>query len=85
MNFSIEQENKGLSVGIVYVLIPSIMVFVNAFGIEVSCFLGQSDILLTTFQVYGLIEVITGAIKIAFLVVTVLAMVAIAGDGTFPL
>lgn len=36
MNFWIDQTNQGLSVGIVYVLIPIIMVFVNAFGIEVS-------------------------------------------------
>lgn len=30
------QESKGLSVGVVYVLIPIAMVVANAFGIEVS-------------------------------------------------
>ncbi|KAF4827276.1 Arginine permease CAN1 [Colletotrichum tropicale] len=66
MNFWIDQSNQGLSVGIVYVLIPIMMVFVNAFGIEI----------------YGLVEVVTGGIKIAFLIVIVVALIAITGEGS---
>ncbi|TDZ34984.1 Arginine permease CAN1 [Colletotrichum spinosum] len=59
MNFWISEQDQGLSVGVVYVLIPIIMI-------------------------YGWIEVVTGGIKITFLVVIVVALVAITAQGSGP-
>ncbi|KAF9872800.1 amino acid permease [Colletotrichum karsti] len=87
MNFWINKDDQGLSIGLVYVLIPIIMVAVNSFGIEVGslswimCF-DHMLVLTKAPQIYGWIEVATGGIKIAFLAVIVVALIAITGEGS---
>ncbi|KAH8702727.1 amino acid permease-domain-containing protein [Phaeosphaeriaceae sp. PMI808] len=59
---------KGIQGGVLFFLIPVLLVIINAFGI----------------QLYGLIEVVGGTLKLCFLIVIVFVMIAInlgAGSG----
>ncbi|KAH7083883.1 amino acid permease/ SLC12A domain-containing protein [Paraphoma chrysanthemicola] len=59
---------KGIQGGVLFFLVPAILLVINAFGI----------------QLYGLIEVVGGTLKLSFLAVIVIVMIAInqgAGSG----
>ncbi|KAH3913113.1 hypothetical protein HBI56_087620 [Parastagonospora nodorum] len=60
---------KGIQGGVLFFLVPAVLVVINAFGIEL----------------YGLIEVIAGSLKLSFLAVIIIVMIAInqgAGPGS---
>ncbi|KAF2027485.1 hypothetical protein EK21DRAFT_102555 [Setomelanomma holmii] len=59
---------KGIQGGVLFFLVPTLLIIINAFGI----------------QLYGLIEVVGGILKLSFLAVIVIVMIAInqgAGSG----
>ncbi|KAF2627713.1 hypothetical protein BU25DRAFT_341274 [Macroventuria anomochaeta] len=55
------QTPKGIQGGVLFFLIPAVLVLINAFGI----------------RLYGLVEVIGGTLKLSFLAVIIVAMIAI--------
>lgn len=56
-------QSKGIEGGIIFLLIPMLLILFNAFGIEA----------------YGFIEVVSGTLKLAFFAVIVVALFAILG------
>lgn len=77
---------------IIYLLIPLILVFINAVRIEVHLLSHfwllqiRNERLLIGIKIYGWLEVVTGSIKILFLAVIVVALIAInlGGEHRYP-
>ncbi|CAJ2504035.1 Uu.00g114290.m01.CDS01 [Anthostomella pinea] len=61
-------NSAGLDAGVLYLLVPLILVVINSFGIEL----------------YGWFEVATGAVKLLFFVVIIFSMIAFADQGPRP-
>ncbi|KAI1375787.1 amino acid permease-domain-containing protein [Hypoxylon crocopeplum] len=58
-------DEPGLDAGVLYLLVPLILVVINSFGI----------------QIYGWFEVVTGVIKLFFLAIIIVAMIPFAVQG----
>lgn len=82
-------DSTGIHAGILYLLIPLILVCANAFKIEVrlNYSLGKFDTsvesVLTIFKIYGMLEVLTGGIKLLCLAIIVCALIAINRGGEY--
>ncbi|KAI1415506.1 amino acid permease-domain-containing protein [Hypoxylon sp. FL1857] len=57
-------ENVGVDAGVLYLLVPLILIVINSFGIEI----------------YGWFEAVTGIIKLLFLTIIIIAMIVFAVD-----
>ncbi|KAI0139925.1 amino acid permease/ SLC12A domain-containing protein [Hypoxylon sp. NC0597] len=59
------EKNVGVDAGVLYLLVPIILIIINSFGIEL----------------YGWFEVVTGTIKLLFLLIIIIAMLVFAIRG----
>lgn len=81
------KDSTGIHAGILYLLIPLTLVCANAFKIEVGPIILSDEprplkeSMLMTVKIYGMLEVITGSIKLLCLAIIVCTLIAINRGG----